>query len=60
MIHIIDLKFLGVEQAIASYLIETEKGPILIETGPYSTFKTLTNCKYQKLVIMPRILNMFS
>ncbi len=43
MIHIIDLKFLGVEQAIASYLIETEKGPILIETGPYSTFKTLTN-----------------
>lgn len=41
MVHTIDLHFLGNEQAIASYLIETNVGPILIETGPHSTFSTL-------------------
>jgi len=41
-INIIDLKFLGTEEAIASFLIETSIGPILIETGPESTFENLT------------------
>jgi len=41
MIHLIDLKFQGIQKAIASYLIETSIGPVLIETGPYSTFPTL-------------------
>jgi len=41
MIHTLDLHFLDIPQAIASYLIETSDGPILIETGPYSTYEAL-------------------
>ncbi len=41
MIHTLDLKFLGVSQVIAAYLVETGEGPVLIETGPHSTFKYL-------------------
>jgi glyoxylase-like metal-dependent hydrolase (beta-lactamase superfamily II) len=40
-IHIIDLCFLDTQEAIASFLIETSDGPILIETGPESTFPQL-------------------
>ena len=40
-IHIIDLKFLEEKEAIASFLIETSIGPVLIETGPESTFENL-------------------
>ncbi len=39
--HVLDLNFLDVDHAIASFLIESSEGPILIETGPYSTYKTL-------------------
>lgn len=39
--HIIDLGFLDSQEAIASFLIETQYGPILIETGPDSTFPKL-------------------
>ncbi len=42
MIKIVDLHFLDFERAIAAFLIETSAGPILIETGPYSTFPHLT------------------
>ncbi|WKN44062.1 MBL fold metallo-hydrolase [Tunicatimonas pelagia] len=41
MIHILDLQFLDIPQAIASFLVETSDGPILIETGPYSTYSNL-------------------
>jgi len=41
MIHTLDLKFKNISQAIASFLIETEAGPALIETGPYSTYNAL-------------------
>ncbi len=41
MVNIIDLKFQGFSKAIASFLIESGDGPILIETGPHSTLKTL-------------------
>ncbi len=37
MIHTIDLNFQGLSQAIASFLVPTEDGPVLIETGPHST-----------------------
>ncbi|WP_313376019.1 MBL fold metallo-hydrolase [Chishuiella sp.] len=40
-IHTIDLNFLGGNEAIASYLIETEQGPVLVDPGPYSTFENL-------------------
>lgn len=41
MIHTLDLSFLGDPKSIAAYLVETELGPILFETGPYSTFPHL-------------------
>ena len=41
MVHIIDLKFQGATESIASFLLETEMGAILFETGPFSTFQTL-------------------
>ncbi|UJP63266.1 MBL fold metallo-hydrolase [Mongoliitalea daihaiensis] len=40
-IHTIDLQFLETSEAIACFLIETSVGPILIETGPESTFPQL-------------------
>lgn len=40
-IHVIDLHFLDTKDAIATFLIETSEGPILIETGPESTFLQL-------------------
>lgn len=38
MIKFIDLHFLGKSSTIAAFLAETSQGPILFETGPYSTF----------------------
>ena len=37
----IDLEFLGYKKAIASYLIESQDGLILVDTGPYTCFKVL-------------------
>jgi glyoxylase-like metal-dependent hydrolase (beta-lactamase superfamily II) len=41
MVQIIDLKFLNLPHAIASFLIPTKDGSILIETGPASTLPAL-------------------
>ena len=40
-IHTLDLKFQDNSQAIAAYLIESNEGLILIESGPESTFSHL-------------------
>jgi glyoxylase-like metal-dependent hydrolase (beta-lactamase superfamily II) len=40
-IQILDLNFLQTKDAIASFLIRTDIGPILVETGPESTFPAL-------------------
>lgn len=40
-IHTIDLGFLGLEEAIAAFLVETDNGLALIETGPSTTFSAL-------------------
>lgn len=40
-IHTIDLAFQNTEESIGVFLIETSIGPILIESGPESTFKQL-------------------
>lgn len=40
-IHVIDLHFLEEQHAIGSFLIETQQGPVLIETGPETTFSYL-------------------
>jgi glyoxylase-like metal-dependent hydrolase (beta-lactamase superfamily II) len=39
-IHILDLAFIEPE-AIAAFLIETQKGPVLVECGPHSVFANL-------------------
>lgn len=41
MTHLIDLNFLDTPHAIATFLVETSIGPVLIETGPHSTFPRL-------------------
>lgn len=41
-IHTLDLHFLGHSETIAAFLIETTEGPVLVESGPYSTFGQLT------------------
>ena len=41
MYKTIDLNFLGLDHAIAAFLIESYEGLILIECGPYSTFQSL-------------------
>ena len=39
-IHTLDLQFQS-DKTIAAYLIESSEGPILVETGPHSTFNRL-------------------
>ena len=41
MVKIIDLQFQGQPNAIAVFLMETSDGPVLIETGPYSSIIAL-------------------
>lgn len=41
MYHTLDLHFQNYEHAIAAFVIETDDGPVLIESGPYSTFNSL-------------------
>ena len=41
MYKTLDLKFRGLDDSIAAFLIESTDGPILIECGPYSTFASL-------------------
>ena len=41
MYHTIDLHFQDHEHTIAAFLVESDHGPILIETGPYSTYDSL-------------------
>lgn len=43
MYKTLDLKFRDLDDSIAAFLIESEEGPILIESGPYSTFPQLTS-----------------
>lgn len=41
MMYLLDLHFKGLPETIAAFLIETEVGPVLVETGPHSTFPAL-------------------
>ncbi len=51
MIQILDLEFLNRPDTVAAFLVETDEGPVLFETGPYSTYahlqKKLTEKGYQ-------------
>lgn len=48
MIQILDLHFLDKSDTIAAFLVETSAGPILFETGPYSTYKNLEKALAEK------------
>lgn len=48
MIQTLDLQFLGKSDTIASFLIETSEGLILVESGPYSTYESLKNTLAEK------------
>jgi glyoxylase-like metal-dependent hydrolase (beta-lactamase superfamily II) len=41
MVHILDLNFQQLPHTIAAFLLLTDQGPALIETGPHSTFPEL-------------------
>lgn len=41
MIQTLDLKFLKQDDTIAAFLLETDEGPVLFESGPHSTLPTL-------------------
>lgn len=59
MIHVLDLKFLDRPDTIAAFLIETSAGPILVETGPYSTFEPLREAVRQKGYALEDIKHVF-
>lgn len=40
-IIVLDLNFMGHARTIASFILETSEGPVLIETGPHSTLGNL-------------------
>jgi len=42
MIKILDLRFLDSSETIGAFLLETSAGPVLFETGPHSTYATLS------------------
>ena len=41
MIKIIDINFLGINSAIASFLIKNQNNLVLIETGPSSSYNNI-------------------
>ncbi|MFN4070699.1 MAG: MBL fold metallo-hydrolase, partial [Thermus caldifontis] len=41
MVKVLDLHFQGAEGVIASFLLESKEGPVLMETGPESTYPRL-------------------
>lgn len=41
MVRVLDLRFQGAERVIASFLLQSKEGPVLIETGPESTYPRL-------------------
>lgn len=41
MVKVLDLHFQGAEKVIASFLLQSKEGPVLIETGPESAYARL-------------------
>ena len=41
MIHVVDLNYLGRPRSVAAFVVESNDGPVLVETGPFSTFANL-------------------
>jgi glyoxylase-like metal-dependent hydrolase (beta-lactamase superfamily II) len=39
--QVLDLRFMGHDDTVASFLVPTDEGLVLIESGPFSTFRSL-------------------
>jgi len=59
MIKTLDLQFLGKPDTIAAFLVETAQGPILFETGPYSTYPHLQSAVEEQGYQIPDIKHVF-
>lgn len=58
-IHTLDLFFLGLEHAIAVFVVETAEGPVLVECGPASTLPHLETALEQNGWQLPDIRHVF-
>ncbi|MEZ4762588.1 MAG: MBL fold metallo-hydrolase [Calditrichia bacterium] len=59
MIHIFDMNYVEQPHAIAVFLVETSAGPVLVETGPHSTFPQLKTAVASKGYKMSDIRHVF-
>lgn len=59
MTHVLDLNFLDIDHTVAAFLVETSEGPILIETGPYSTFESMQKALNQHNYLVEEIKHVF-
>ncbi len=58
-VEVLDTRFQGAERVIASFLLKTEGGPLLIEAGPESTFPALEAALREKGVAPEEVRHVF-
>jgi glyoxylase-like metal-dependent hydrolase (beta-lactamase superfamily II) len=59
VVEVLDLGFQGAERVIASFLLRTEEGPLLIETGPESTYPRLVSALKERGVAPEEVRHVF-
>ena len=59
MIKVLDLDYQGIDSTIASFLVTSDEGPILIETGPHSCFPVLKQKVEEQGFALEDIKNVF-
>lgn len=59
MVRVLDLRFQGAERVIASFLLESQEGPVLIETGPESTYPRLVEALREEGVVPEEVRHVF-
>ncbi|GGM96492.1 MBL fold hydrolase [Thermus composti] len=59
MVKVLDLRFQGAPRVIASFLLKTEAGPILIETGPESCYPRLVEALGEEGVAPEEVRHVF-
>ncbi len=59
MVEVLDLGFQGAEGVIASFLLRTKEGPLLIETGPESTYPRLVSALRERGVAPEEVRHVF-
>ncbi|TBH21453.1 MBL fold metallo-hydrolase [Thermus thermamylovorans] len=59
MVRVLDLRFQGAERVIASFLLDSREGPVLIETGPESTYPRLVEALREEGVAPEEVRHVF-